>query len=58
MNYVKELSSFASYASTISEAAGYRQRSALEKYGVIGAKLLFSILQDGRSEFYTPRWKK
>ena len=38
-----------SYASTISEAAGYRRRSALEKYGLIGAKFLTSVLQD-RSE--------
>jgi len=50
MNYMKELSVFASYASTISEATGYRQRFVLEKYGVIGAKLLFSVLQDGRKE--------
>jgi hypothetical protein len=46
---MKDLSSFASYSSTISEATGYRRRSALEKYGIIGAKLLFSVLQD-RSE--------
>jgi len=46
---MKELSGFASYISTISEATGYRRRSAVEKYGIIGAKLLFSVFQD-RSE--------
>ena len=50
MNNMKELSSLASYSSTISEAMGYRRRSALEKYGIIGAKLLFSVLQDRRTE--------
>ena len=50
MNHMKELSNLASYSSTISEATGYRQRSSLEKYGLIGAKLLFSVFQDRRAE--------
>ena len=47
---MKDIIDFISYASTISEATGYRRRSTLEKYGLIGAKLLFSALQDKSEE--------
>jgi len=50
MNYAKEITNLVGYGSTISEATGYRRRSSLEKYGLIGAKLLFSVLQDKRAE--------
>ena len=46
---MKNVIDLVSYASTISEAVGYRRRSTLEKYGIIGAKFLVSVLQD-RSE--------
>jgi len=50
MTYTRDLTNLVGYASTISEAMGYRQRSSLEKYGLIGAKLLFSVMQDKRAE--------
>lgn len=47
---MKNVIDFASYASAISEATGYRRRSALEKYGLIGAKFLYSVFIDRSDE--------
>ena len=50
MTYTRDLTNLVGYGSTISEATGYGRRSSLEKYCLIGAKLLFSVLQDKSSE--------
>jgi len=47
---MKNIIDFVSYASAISEATGYRRRSAFEKYGLVGAKFLFSVMRNRGEE--------